>query len=193
MPELNARPVGNPTYLLGTGSPGNNPPDPTSFRTMRKRSTCPRSTASEVPMNQPRWAAASRPRADHDRLHWLARRETADIDDDADTIAAISRRSPIRSCRIYPPPTRPPETKKAVCRTQRTGPGRPTSPLTPEQAAYNVLGNFFNGAIAAGHYGGQPFAPPYASPLHFLNMVLRGRSICENESLHAAADNPGQC
>jgi hypothetical protein len=42
-----------------------------------------------------------------------------------------------------------------------------------EQAAYNVLGNFFYGTIAAGHYGGQPFAPPYASPLHFLNMEYK--------------------
>ncbi len=44
------------------------------------------------------------------------------------------------------------------------------NPDTPEQAAYNVLGNFFYGTIAAGHYGRQPFAAPYASPLHFLNM-----------------------
>ncbi len=48
-----------------------------------------------------------------------------------------------------------------------------TEDLTPEEAAYNALGDFFFGTIAAGHYGEQPPAPPYASPMHFLDMDYR--------------------
>jgi hypothetical protein len=59
-------------------------------------------------------------------------------------------------------------TQKEGCRTKGC-----TEDLTPEEAAYNVLGDFFFGTLAAGHYGGQAPAPPYASPIHFLNMDYR--------------------
>ncbi|MGA7198461.1 hypothetical protein [Roseiarcus sp.] len=43
--------------------------------------------------------------------------------------------------------------------------------LTPPQAAYNVLANFFSGTIAAGNYGTSS-PPPYAA-LNFLNIDYR--------------------
>jgi hypothetical protein len=53
--------------------------------------------------------------------------------------------------------------------------------LTPSQAAYNVLSNFFSGTVAAGNYGGTAPPPPYAR-LNFLNIDYRDIRYADDNS-----------